>query len=503
MVGYADLWRVDPESWREAAAAWRMLAAGLARRGAEVATVAAGVRGAWSGAAGSAADRRLAGLADPCGASAAGCLAADQELDALAGRLVRARAVLSAAVTGSAHPLVNVDGHGRVTATAPAGRPDPEAMAAARRTDEGIRTALGLAVAADAEAARRLGELASAASAGWPMERPAAPPACGAEPATVRTWWNALTDAQRRWLVVRAPALIGRLDGIPAAARDRANRTLLAAAPGAATSALAVRLAAPGGPRAYLLGLDSGGDGRAIVAVGDPDRADHVLSCVPGAGSGLADLAGELGRVERVLERAAALAPDRAVAGILWLDYDAPDLITDALRASYARDGAAALHRFQEGLRASHDGPAHLTVVGHSYGSLVVGVTARDHGLAADDVVFLGSPGVGVRRASDLGLPADRVWSSTAANDPIQRLAPSLTQVARDAGLAALAPATVPWSLARPDDDLWHGRNPSDPSFGGRVFASDPSDPLHGHSDYWRYGNPALDTVARIALGLT
>jgi hypothetical protein len=56
--------------------------------------------------------------------------------------------------------------------------------------------------------------------------------------------------------------------------------------------------------------------------------------------------------------------------------------------------------------------------------------------------------------------------------------------------------------LVQPDADLWHGRNPSDPSFGGRVFRSDPSDPLHGHSDYWRCGNPALDAVARIALGL-
>ncbi|HEY3010723.1 MAG TPA: alpha/beta hydrolase [Micromonosporaceae bacterium] len=502
MVGYAELWRADPEAWRAAAAAWRILSAGLGRRGAEVTLVAAGLRGQWSGPAGSAADRRLAAVSEPCGAAAADCLATDQVLAEFAVRLSRAKATLAAAVARPVHPLVRVDERGRVTVAAPGGRPDPEAFAAARRTADGIRAALDLAGAADEEAVRRLADLTAAAAAGWPMERPPGSPACGAEPVAVRAWWGALTDAQRRWLVVRTPALVGRLDGVPAAARDRANRALLAAAPGPATARLSERLAADGRPRAYLLGLDVAGDGRAIVAVGDPDLADHVLSYVPGAGTGLADLPGELGRVDRMLERAAVLAPDRSVAGVLWLDYDAPDLINDALRASYAQDGGPALHRFQEGLRASHDGPAHLTVVAHSYGSLVVGVTARDHGLAADDVVFLGSPGVGVRHAAELGLPTDRVWSSTAANDPIQRLAPSLVQAAREVAFAALVPTAAPWLLARPDADLWHGHNPSDPSFGGRVFFSDPSDPLHGHSDYWRYGNPALDTVARIALGL-
>jgi hypothetical protein len=502
MVGYAELWRADPEAWRGAGAAWRALATDLRGRGAELADVAAALRADWSGPASWAADRRLAGLRVPCDAAAADCLAADQVLDELAGRLAQAKAVLTAAVLEPGHPLVGVDRHGRVTVTA-AGARDPAALTAAGRTAARIRAALDLAGAADAEAAHRLGDLAAAAAAGWPMQ-PSGTPPCGAEPALVRAWWDGLPEAQQRWLVVREPAVVGRLDGVPASARDRANRGLLsAAAPGGPAPALSAWLATVDAPRAYLLGVDVAGDGRAIVALGDPDRADHVFSYVPGVGSGLADIPGELGRVDRVVERAAALAPDRAVAGILWLDYDAPDFLTDAVRASYAHDGGPALHRFQEGLRASHDGPApHLTVVGHSYGSLVVGATARDHGLAADDVVFLGSPGVGVEHASELGLPADRVWSSTAANDPVQRLAPSLAQAARDVALGVLLPGTAPWLLVQPDADLWHGRNPSDPSFGGRVFVGDPSDPVRGHSDYWAYGNPALDGVARIAIDL-
>jgi Alpha/beta hydrolase len=501
VTGYAELWRADPDAWRAAALAWRHLAAALGMRATELAAVASALRGAWSGPAADAADRRLAARGVPCEVGAAECLAVDQVLDEFAGRLARAKTALAAAVTDIGHPLVGVDADGRATVTA-AGAHDPAALAAAGRTAARIRAALGLADAADAEAAHRLANLAAAAGAGWPMLRPAGGPACGVEPAVVRAWWDGLTDAERRWLVVREPVLVGGLDGVPAAARDRANRIRLYAA-GAPSPALSARLAADGAPRAYLLEWDPAGDGRAIVAVGNPDRADHVFSYVPGAGSGLADVPDELGRVDRVVERAAAVAPDRTVAGVLWLDYDAPDRLTDAMRASYAHDGGPALHRFQEGLVASHDRPSpHLTVVGHSYGSLVVGATARDLGLAADEVVFLGSPGVGVDHASQLGLPGDRVWSATAANDPVQRLAPSLAQAARDAAVGTLLPGAAAWLLAQPDADLWHGRNPSDPSFGGRIFASSPSDPLRGHSDYWRSGNPAVDGLARIALGL-
>ncbi|MEK8109345.1 alpha/beta hydrolase [Micromonospora sp. M12] len=47
-------------------------------------------------------------------------------------------------------------------------------------------------------------------------------------------------------------------------------------------------------------------------------------------------------------------------------------------------------------------------MLGHSYGSLVVGVAAREHGLAADALVFVGSPGVGVSHAAELGVPSGR-----------------------------------------------------------------------------------------------
>jgi pimeloyl-ACP methyl ester carboxylesterase len=82
----------------------------------------------------------------------------------------------------------------------------------------------------------------------------------------------------------------------------------------------------------------------------------------------------------------------------MWLDYDAPDFVDEGAGRGRAEAAVAGLRRFQDGLRATHDGdPAHLTVLGHSYGSLVVGTAAQAPGPIADDVVFVGSPGVGAR----------------------------------------------------------------------------------------------------------
>jgi hypothetical protein len=240
------------------------------------------------------------------------------------------------------------------------------------------------------------------------------------------------------------------------------------------------------------MGLDVSGDGRAVVALGDPDHAANVLTHVPGMTSDLASLGGELTRAERVAARATELGPVAATSSVLWLDYDAPDFLREASSARQAEDGASGLRRFQEGLRATHDGPAaRQTVLGHSYGSLVVGKAATG-ALDADRVVFVGSPGVGVDSAAQLELPADRVFASTSISDPIQYLAVSPGTAAR-----RLVPGLP---VTGPAGDLWFGHNPSDPAFGARVFGSQWNG---GHLGYWEPGQPALDALATITLGGT
>ena len=94
------------------------------------------------------------------------------------------------------------------------------------------------------------------------------------------------------------------------------------------------------------------------------------------------------------------------------------------------------------------------TVLGHSYGSLVVGQAADGHGggpsggvtghvgnggssrLDADSIVFVGSPGVGAGSAAELRVPGGEVWATTARNDVIQWAAVSPVGLVHDVALA-------------------------------------------------------------------
>ncbi|MER7165836.1 alpha/beta hydrolase [Micromonospora sp. NPDC000207] len=527
MIGYAQLWAADPPAWGRAGAAWGGLVGRVDRWAEELTERVGRLHAGWSGGAAVAAGTRINGLRGELRSVAPALIEADQVLAEFACRLGVAKARLAAAVERADSAGVLIDRQGRVSADPAALRPTHQSGPAVVQVAGGITAALTLAGQADREAAARLAELVDAAGSGWTRPPPPGRPPADADPARVRAWWDGLTPAMRRWLVVHEPTLVGRLDGVPAAARDQANRLLvedrraellaernrvltrLPRGPAelldlrrvdlalAGLGALAERLTRDESPRAYLLGLETGGEGRTIVALGNPDRADNVLTYVPGMTSGLADATGELSRAARVRSRCAELAPDRETAALLWLDYDAPDFLHEALRSGPARDAGPTLHQFQEGLRATHEGPpARQTVLGHSYGSTVVGTAARDHGLAADALVFVGSPGVGVEHAGQLRVPPGQVWSSTAPDDVIRLTRPP-EDLLRRATLTGTPLGVVTGLVDSSDGGLWFGRDPSHPGFGGRTFPSS----RHGHTGYWEDGNPALDGMAGIVLG--
>lgn len=369
----------------------------------------------------------------------------------------------------------------------------------------------------------------------------------GRTPAEVAQWWAGLTPEQQEQVLADHPALAGALDGLPATDRDTANRTVLdtdidtltdrrnapdarerhlremaeqgrlaEVYPGAANplglaygeldriagerrtidgtltgaTTLRDRLGDPHLPPAYLLGFSSQDDGRAIVAVGNPDTADNVVTYVPGTMSDLPGVAGDLRRADIMAQDAATYdTSGRRTAAILWLGYDAPDMFTDAASGSYADRAVDDLQSFQTGLRVAHEGgPSHNTVIGHSYGSTTVGYAARDAGgLAANDLIFVGSPGVGVDSAADLHIQGDagHVWGSTARNDVIHATSiPGMPDVKR------------------------FGEDPSGAGFGGRTFTSDdggwnPLDSVRVHSAYWDQGNPSRRAIMNIVIGRT
>lgn len=225
-----------------------------------------------------------------------------------------------------------------------------------------------------------------------------------------------------------------------------------------------------------LLFFDPSGDGRIVEVIGDLKTARHVVVLVPGMGNGLSSYERTL-RVDAL--RLAERLGDTDTAVVAWLGYDPPDTIVGAISRGPARRGAAALGDFVRRL-----GPVHTTVIAHSYGSLVAGLAARQGLLVPDELVFIGSPGVGADNVAELGLPpSTTVWSGLTLFDPIR--------------------------LARPDcmdpsprcsTDLVFGTDPHGPMFGAKVFATGEGPLWNAHSAYYRTGSLSLENLAHIAL---
>ncbi|MEU5883926.1 alpha/beta hydrolase [Spirillospora sp. NPDC047279] len=230
--------------------------------------------------------------------------------------------------------------------------------------------------------------------------------------------------------------------------------------------------------QARLLGLDPRGDGRAVEVFGDLDAARRVAVLVPGSGWDLRRVMRNVGRRNANPVAAAAdleaelarLSPGTPTAVVSWLGYDAPEAIDrQSARSERAIAGGRALARFTRGLPRR----AAVTLVGHSYGSVVGGRALSGFGARAEQLVALGSPGMDVATADQLGVP---VWAARDPHDPIG-FAPHL----RLAGYG-------------------HGADPTAPRFGARVFATGRTG---GHGGYYLPGTESLTNLARIVLGRT
>ncbi|GGV53936.1 hypothetical protein GCM10010293_67490 [Streptomyces griseoflavus] len=342
-------------------------------------------------------------------------------------------------------------------------------------------------------------------------------------------WWKKLSaEEQAAWVSAR-PGLMGGLDGLPASVRDEANRIVFDTTRG--TMQMEFNSIQPPGnkwtwvvaggyptkvytdewiewnskhgdryeqldrsldgmkaiqhrfdttgtnglPEAYLLDFSAENDGRAIVANGNPDTADHTAVYVPGTGSDLKGVGGNIARMVDVWRKATDEADGGSVSTITWLGYDAPDTVEkDAPFEHYAYDGAPAFRNFMDGLDASRagDAPSHTTVIAHSYGTTLVGAAAETGRLDADDVILAGSPGVKVSRADELDVPKGHVWNAEADGDVV------------------------------PDIGRWgHGGDgfiiPSDPGFGANQMTVD----SEGHSGYWDKNRQILENQALIVVG--
>ncbi|MFD6325976.1 alpha/beta hydrolase [Streptomyces sp. NPDC058442] len=339
-------------------------------------------------------------------------------------------------------------------------------------------------------------------------------------PAARKDWWDHLTPEQRDEYLAVYPDVIGNLDGIPATVRDEANRENLQMLIGqmagrndddsqtklAGLTGIQKKLNEGSEPPIYLLGIGDEGNGRAIVSYGNPDTAKNVSAYVPGLGTKLDEEFAE-GTLARGLDTAkGAQKYDSSSAAIVWLGYDAPQNIDVASKGD-AEKGAPAYNLFMSGLGATneHENP-HLTAIGHSYGSLTVGTaTQKEGGIpGVGDIILLGSPGVGVDKAEDLGVGKEHVFVGSAENDPVTMLPSRRQAVAGVLGFFGGGPLSsyVAGDIADPgDDDVWFGKDPSSEAFGARRFQVDDGPrpvidgegPTPAHSNYF---TPSKDRVS-------
>lgn len=342
-------------------------------------------------------------------------------------------------------------------------------------------------------------------------------------PAEINEWWGNLSDEERDEYKRAFPEIIGNLDGIPAVVRDEANREnlplLIASLEGKSDEdsqnklgglkRIQERLNSVSVPPMYLLGIGDVGHGRAIISFGNPDASKNVSAYVPGLDTKL-DESFANGTVNRAFYTAKlGREMDPSTASIVWLGYDAPQLTPAELASgssvaltSNAEHGAPAYNSFMSGIAATNENAdPHITAIGHSYGSLTVGTAAKQAGgiPGVDDIVLAGSPGVGVDKASELGVGKDHVWVGSAENDVVTKL-PSVKEnggalVGGGIGLIAGGPAGALLGAAAggsvsdsDNNDLWFGKDPASAEFGANRFKTMPGPTLVSAPDVWNSG---------------
>lgn len=221
---------------------------------------------------------------------------------------------------------------------------------------------------------------------------------------------------------------------------------------------------APGGLILYHRGRDHYG-----VAFGDVATAKHLAVVVPGVGHHANFVSDWLPWAENLY----GVTVSTAV--VLWKGYDdPPDLVVAALELAVddrrVQADAQRLSAFVSTLRSRND--QSVTVVAHSFGSLVAGEALAHHNMACDDVVVLGSPGIGVETLEELHLRAGHFFAEKAPGDVV-------------AGLGAA------------------GADPASVVFGARRLATNAAGrpEVVEHSNYFTRGSRALENIGDVVMG--
>ncbi|BDM67613.1 hypothetical protein HEK616_11000 [Streptomyces nigrescens] len=312
-------------------------------------------------------------------------------------------------------------------------------------------------------------------------------------PASLRTFFAALTAAQKQQLAARYPLVVGNMGGAPVALRYRANRMAIDDARAVEKRRMADHRLTPVGrqeagrlmhrfesmmsPGRQILAFDPAGGGRAAEVFGSLPAAKRVSVVVPGVDTNLSTFertaratAAPVGMGRSLYDAERAAKPGVRTAVIAWADYTTPSgLGVEAATGNLAEAGAVRLRALVKSLPSSDT----ISLFCHSYGSVVCGVAARHLPANVEDIAVAGSPGMRAESLSGLGTHA-RVWAMRDSDDWIQ---------------------DVPYLEV---GGLGHGADPVDPSFGSRILSADGA---VGHAGYFAPGTRSLRNFALVGVG--
>ncbi|AKT52217.1 alpha/beta hydrolase [Arsenicicoccus sp. oral taxon 190] len=416
----------------------------------------------------------------------------------------------------------------------------------ARRTDVGLY-ATGLLV-------DQLRSEAQTAAERFPRIGPAGEPVLpvprDGDPGTVSRWWHDLDPGDQEEVLVRHAAWAGRADGLPAAVRHAANLQVLDAEIARRSQVVDVDSDAPADEATVEEQRDLRGllkikalftdpasspptpDGltqvttplqerflylldassyplKTAIALGDPDRSDHVVVHVPGTTTTVdLRLYREAAWTSWLRDETARLLGDGdpdtrgRVSVIDWIGYQAPyDIATrkalgdtgmrvlvpgEASDPRYAQEAAPRLARCLQGVRVVAP-TARLVASGHSYGASAMGLAltelARQGHRVVDAVMTAGAPGVFATDLPALGLGPGTLYACVAPGDLIGMLGVFGVEVLRITGVTQLS--TTARRVVYPDAS-WSVLRP----------------PV-GHEQYYHRGTTSLYNLAAVAAGAT
>ncbi|OPX12974.1 alpha/beta hydrolase [Mycobacterium sp. AT1] len=352
----------------------------------------------------------------------------------------------------------------------------------------------------------------------------------GKDPKDVNNWWKSLNQAERDDLLKKWPDKLGNLNGIPVADRSTANKMIMqqdidrpaevAQARGVTTEEVLAHPEKYGMAGEMMNRYDNAlkvdqalkddarktraptflqiyepeqfkGDGRAAIAIGDPDHSPNTAVVVPGTGNSVGQ--GWLGQdnATDLYNEAKAADPNKPTAVVAWMGYDAPDSPIDPRigTVGLAHEGGQLLAADVNALNTTHDGDGHMTVLGHSYGSTTVSDAAAGYGMKTDDVVLVGCPGTDMAKsAADFHLnEGGHLYVGASSADPITHLG-QIPQI------------HVPGT----DFTVSLGADPAMDDFGATRFKAEVPGitfPLSDHSQYYTPGSESLLSMSDIVSG--